>query len=1242
VKRPLTQSADAATINDAAADATGIPQALSWQEAMALFGGATAASVWMGEPGFADRGAIGLDPGAAPSGGGETAPVGLFASATPPTTLDWLNPAADSFGSFISDDGAGGGGGDSALAEAPAGSGRDLIPVANLDTAPSIGSGAPALAGLFVSAGVLPTPSPTHNAAFSFAVSASAGATDAHAVAPVEAPADYGAHFGPSTAAPTVSCAEAPEASLIAAAFTAAPIVAASPANPAGPSSGAFITDAGAGSSGDAITDSAVGASGANAAQVQAALDDSGLSVNGTGIKVGVLSDSFNDLGGAPTDEADGALPPAADVQVLKDDPSGGTDEGRAMMQIIHDIAPGASLAFYTAFDSEQDFANGILALAAAGCKVIVDDVAYYDEPFFQNGVVAQAIQTVEAEGVTYVTAAGNDASNGYQAAWTPISGSYDGKALTDAESFGGSLVQTVTISTEGAGNDVPLLLEWNQAYGQASSDLEILVFNGNGQLVGTATNASNGESTNPWVEYDFTKSGTYYVAVENLSGPNPGLIKEITAGDGLPATISGANTGTVVGHAMTPGAISTGAVSVADTPAFGVSPASSESFSSSGAGTELLFANNGTALSSPEVLDPVAVSGVDDIHTTVSDLSDFYGTSAASASLAGVAALILSADPSLTPAAVEQLIEETALPMANAAISGAGLAQVDPAVAAIATPPVVIATDGATSLTELANEYFLDGSGGTGPALKLSGAPVTAGEFAGWTPIGAVATASGYDVAWKLTGTTTYGIWYTDSNGNYLSSTTMLGNSVALETLETTFNQDLNGDGVIGPPKTVIATDGPTSLTEIGNEFYLYNNSGVGPTLQEGGAPVTAAEFAGWTPIGAVATASGYDVAWKLTGITTYGIWYTDSNGNYLSSTTMLGTSLALETIETTFNQDLNGDGVIGPPKTVIATDGGTSLTEIGNEFYLYDSSGVGPTLQEGGAPVTAGEFAGWTPIGAVATASGYDVAWKLTGTDEFGIWYTGSNGNYLSSTTMLSTSLALETIETTFNQDLNGDGVIGPPKTVIATDGGTSLTEIGNEFYLYNGSGVGPTLQEGGAPVTAGEFAGWTPIGAVATASGYEVAWKLAGTTTYGIWITDTGGNYISSTTMSATSPALESAELTFNQDLNGDGVIGPPATSAVAQVSSIANTQPGHDSFTFKPGLGADGIADAAEPTETDRHAPGSALHALLSEMHTGESHWSFQALDNGHDNGVLAHAHLADPHTGSLFFHGATLG
>jgi subtilisin family serine protease len=235
------------------------------------------------------------------------------------------------------------------------------------------------------------------------------------------------------------------------------------------------------------------------------------------------------------------------------------------------------------------------------------------------------------------------------------------------------------------------LLLEWNEGYGTVSAstaDLEMLVFNSNGQLVGTATNVSSGEPTNPWLEYNFSQSGTYYVAIENLNpNTNPGLIKEIAEGDGVPFTIQGSNLGTVYGHAMTPGTISTGAVSAADTPAFGFNTPVSEGFSSSGNGTELLFANNGAALSLPDPLSPVAISGIDDIHTTVSDLSDFYGTSAAAASLAGVAALLLSANPSLTPAQTAQIIEASALPMSNSAVSGAGLVQIDPAIAdALAT----------------------------------------------------------------------------------------------------------------------------------------------------------------------------------------------------------------------------------------------------------------------------------------------------------------------------------------------------------------------------------------------------------------------------------------------------------------------------------------------------------------------------------------------------------------------------
>ena len=163
--------------------------------------------------------------------------------------------------------------------------------------------------------------------------------------------------------------------------------------------------------------------------QLAAASARNAFNVEGWGVTVGVLSDSFDTSSESATDAADdvasGDLPGAANpcdrtdpVEVLQDftdteEPT--IDEGRGMAQIVHDLAPGADLAFATAYPTEFAFAENIRRLVSppqaggADAEILVDDIAYLEEPFFQDGPVGTAIEEVTGAGVSYFTAAGND-----------------------------------------------------------------------------------------------------------------------------------------------------------------------------------------------------------------------------------------------------------------------------------------------------------------------------------------------------------------------------------------------------------------------------------------------------------------------------------------------------------------------------------------------------------------------------------------------------------------------------------------------------------------------------------------------------------------------------------------------------------------------------------------------------------------------------------------------------------------
>src|SRR5262249_39353055 len=135
------------------------------------------------------------------------------------------------------------------------------------------------------------------------------------------------------------------------------------------------------------------------------------------------------------------------------------------------------------------------------------------------------------------------------------------------------------------------------------------------------------------------------------------------------------------------------------------------------------------------------------------------------------------------------------------------------------------------------------------------------------------------------------------------------------------------------------------------------------------------------------------------------------------------------------------------GGTSTVIEAHGSTSLLQVGNNFFLQPNGGTAVELSLHGAPVQAGEYGTWVPIAAGQTASGYEVAWKTTDTNLYQVWGTDSSGNGQSVLlgTVSATDAGLQSIETSFQQDLTGDGSIGPvnappPPPPPPPGGGTS----------------------------------------------------------------------------------------------------------------------------------------------------------------------------------------------------------
>lgn len=386
--------------------------------------------------------------------------------------------------------------------------------------------------------------------------------------------------------------------------------------------------------------------------------------VDGTGVRVGILSDSVESLASL---QASGDLP--AGVTVLSGQAGSGRSEGTAMLEIVHDIAPGAGLYFATANGGQAQFAQNILALQAVGCKVIVDDCSYYEEPVFQDGIIAQAVEIVTAAGCIYFSAAGNEGNlnDGTSGVWegdfvaaagrpTPITSG-------TAHDFGAGInYNTITVDSPSFFN-----LKWADALGASANDYDLYLLNSTRTTIYDYSVDLQDGNDDPYESIDsfkFNDTGNTLVIIQKTGGKTRFL--HLSANRGR---FSRSTAGQIGGHSAAASALSVAAVDVA-TAGGGVFVGGAanpvERFSSDGP-RRIFYMADGTPITPGDfsstggaLRQKPDIAAADGVSCSTPGFNLFKGTSAAAPHAAGIAALMIDSGLT-TPAQIRQAMTSSA-----------------------------------------------------------------------------------------------------------------------------------------------------------------------------------------------------------------------------------------------------------------------------------------------------------------------------------------------------------------------------------------------------------------------------------------------------------------------------------------------------------------------------------------------------------------------------------------------------
>ena len=416
-------------------------------------------------------------------------------------------------------------------------------------------------------------------------------------------------------------------------------------------------------------------------------------SVDGTGIGIGVLSNGVDTLAAR---QATGDLPDR--VTVLPGQVGEG-DEGTAMLEIVHDLAPGAELYFAEAFGGQAQFAANIEALCEAGAEVIVDDIYYFREAAFQDDLIAQGVNAAVADGCVFITAGGNggNLNDGTAGVWegdyaAGSTLSVNGVPFGVAHDFGGD-VEKNRITKDSPNGYV---LQWADPLGGSANDYDLFLIDSDDSVLDSSTGTQDG--TQDPIEF-ISSSEDDHTDARLLIVKTSGAADRYLRLDTLEGRLAEATAGNLFGHAAAENAVTVAAVDARVAAGSGGVFNGREPVrrSNSDGPRRIFFQPNGTPITAGnfsstggKLLQKPDLAAATCVSTSTPGFSTFCGTSSAAPHAAAIAALMLEAaggPDNLTPAALRTAMTGASLDIEATGVdrdSGAGIVMAPGAVDAV------------------------------------------------------------------------------------------------------------------------------------------------------------------------------------------------------------------------------------------------------------------------------------------------------------------------------------------------------------------------------------------------------------------------------------------------------------------------------------------------------------------------------------------------------------------------------